>query len=425
MSKSLSHTRADRAVDQFLRQTRLARELGITRQLVDDVHFDRGTVTLRGEEVVNFGLCSYLGLGDDPRLVEAAIDAVRRFGNSYSSSMAYTALPLYDDLKVRLREMLGAPVMIAANATLAHQAALPVLVRAGDTVVVDALAHASLLAVLPTLEANGATVAQVPHNDLEALADHAESAGGRAWYVFDGVYSMGGDTAPAEALRDLLDAYANLWLYCDDAHGLGWDGESGKGQFLRRAGWHHRLVMSFGLAKSFGTMGGLVATPDPEIVELVEVTGGPLVFSGPLPPATLGASIASADIHLSDELASLQAELARRIDLVNEIAGSIGLPLAATEHTPLWFVPVGPTMSVVSVATTMLKDGYFVNAAAFPVVPRGRGGIRFTVTRYLSESQIEAMLKRLQEVRLDHLGPGEVVDLTALEDDPTDAGVGT
>lgn len=374
-------------------------------------------MVLRGREVANFGLCSYLGLGDDPRLIEAAVDAVTRYGNSYSSSIAYTALSLYPILRERLEAMLGAPVVVAGTTTLAHMAALPVLVRSGDTVVIDALAHASLIGVVPSLQSNGATVHQLPHNDLERLDEIASSAPGRTWYLFDGLYSMRGMTAPAEQLRAMLDSHTDLWLYCDDAHSLGWSGERGRGQFLDRCGWHQRLVMAFGLAKSFGTMGGVVATPDRELIELVEVTGGPMVFGGPLPPPTLGASIASADIHLSGELPGLQAELMERIRFVNETSRELGIPLAAHEDTPLFFVHIGRLMSTISAANSMLKQGYYLNPAAFPVVPRNQGGLRFTITRYNSLDQIEAMLKTVNEVRLAHEGPDAVIDLTAFEDE--------
>jgi 7-keto-8-aminopelargonate synthetase-like enzyme len=174
--------------------------------------------------------------------------------------------------------------------------------------------------------------------------------------------------------------------------------------------------MSFGLAKSFGTMGGVVAAMDGDLIEAIQVTGGPMLFGGPLPPPTLGASIASADIHLSDELPELQADLVDRIRHVNSFSKSIGLPLAATEETPLWFVEIGPTMSTISTVAEMRRRGFFVNGAAFPAVPRGRGGVRFTVTRYLDENQIELMLSCLNELRIAYTGPDAVVDLTALED---------
>ncbi|HSM44312.1 MAG TPA: aminotransferase class I/II-fold pyridoxal phosphate-dependent enzyme [Acidimicrobiia bacterium] len=419
MTKSPSHTRSGRAVEQFLRYTRLGRQLGLGRQLIDDDEFNGDTIVLRGNEVANFGLCSYLGLGDDPRLIDAAIDAVSRYGNSYSSSLAYTALPLYGALRERVEAMLGAPTMIAATTTLAHMSALPVVVRQGDTVAIDANAHASLLSVMPSLQANGAEIHQLPHSDLEKLATLSSDAPGRTWYLFDGLYSMEGATAPAEELRAMLDAHEDLWLYCDDAHSLGWSGQRGRGQFLERAGWHDRIIMAFGLAKSFGTMGGLIASPDEELIELIETSGGPMIFGGPLPPATLGASIASADIHLSDELPGLQGELLERIRFVNEYSEKIGLPLAQREETPLWFCELGGALTVMSVVYSMVDKGYYLNGALFPAVPRNQGGVRFTVTRYNSLAQIEAMLATLNEVRLAHEDGENVIDLAALEDDLT------
>jgi 7-keto-8-aminopelargonate synthetase-like enzyme len=410
-----------RAVDQFLHYSRLGQQLGINRQVIDDDEFHGGTMVLHGREVANFGLCSYLGLGDDPRLVEAAVDAVNRYGNSYSSSIAYSALPLYPALRERLEAMLGAPVAVASTTTLAHAAALPVMVRSGDTVVIDGLAHASLIGVVPSLQANGATIHQVPHNDMKRLGEIVQNAPGRSWYLFDGLYSMRGMTAPAEELRNMLGSHPDLWLYCDDAHSLGWSGERGRGQFLERCGWHERLVMAYGLAKSFGTMGGVLATPNRDLIELIEVTGGPMVFGGPLPPPTLGASIASADIHLSGELPQLQDELVERIRFINEFSTELGIPLSAYETTPLFFAQIGALMSTISAANSMLKKGFFLNPAAFPIVPRNQGGLRFTVTRYNSLDQIEEMLTTLNDVRLAHEGPDAVIDLTAFEDEDVTA----
>ncbi|HUG32897.1 MAG TPA: aminotransferase class I/II-fold pyridoxal phosphate-dependent enzyme [Acidimicrobiia bacterium] len=418
MSNSPVHTRSSRAVEQLLRYTRLGRQLGLGRVLIEDDEFHGDTIVLRGHEVGNFGLCSYLGLGDDPRLIEAAVDAVNRYGNSYSSSTAYTALPLYGDLRERFEAMLDAPVVITASTTLAHMSALPVLVREGDTVAIDAHAHASLLGVIPSLSANGATVHRLPHSDLETLDRLAGDAAGRTWYLFDGLYSMQGVAAPAEDLRAMLDRHEDLWLYCDDAHSFGWSGRHGRGQFLERAGWHERIVMTYGLAKSFGTMGGIVANPDAELMELIETTGGPMIFGGPLPPGTLGASIASADIHLSDELPGLQEELMERIRLVNRLSEELELPLARREETPLWFCEIGPALSTISVGVSMLEKGYFLNVALFPAVPRNEGGVRFTVTRYNSPDQIEEMLSTLNEVRLAHEDGERLIDLTALENQP-------
>lgn len=223
---------------------------------------------------------------------------------------------------------------------------------------------------------------------------------------------MFGDTAPAEELHDLLDRYPNLHIYCDDAHGFGWDGPRGMGNHLLRAGWHDRLFVVVGLAKSFGTMGGVLAMKDADMTKTIRANGGPLVFGGPIPPAVLGASIASADIHLSPELPGLQAELKRRIRRVNALGSELGLPLATKEETPIWFVDIGRIRGSMDLAVRMLDSGFYVNPSAFPVVPRGHSGVRFTVTNHNSIESIDSMLTRLNELRLEMFGETEVeIDL--------------
>lgn len=415
MEKGYSHTRAQRVLDMFRATSTTAYELGVGRQLIEDSAFAGDTIIIQGQQVANFGLCSYLGLGTDERLINGAFDATRRFGTSYSSSIAYTALGLYGDLSERLERIFDAPVILAGTTTLAHLAALPVLVRGGDVAFVDGQAHASLLAVTPSLISNGARVEMVPHNDVGALDRRLSEldGDGAAWFITDGLFSMHGDTVAVEKLHALLERHPRLHVYCDDAHGFGWSGARGSGTYLSRAGWHERLVIAVGLAKSFGTMGGVVATPNRDFLDMINLTGSPLVFGGPIPPPMLGASIASADIHLSDELDALQADLDRRIKYVNAFSDSIGLPLAAFDNTPLWFLEVGASAKVLEGLSKMKTAGFFLNGAVFPVVPRGHGGLRFTVTNYNSFPQIEEMLTRLMELHLVFSGETDTeIDLT-------------
>lgn len=399
----------------FLEQSLLGTRLGFNQQVIEDETFAGSTIVLRGREIANFGLCSYLGISDDPRLIEAGVDALRRYGSGYSSSLAYTSLPLYHDLRERLSAMLDASVLVAGTTTLAHLAALPVMVTDRDLVLIDGLAHASLQGVVPTLSAMGAKVERVRHNDIDRVAARAEETPGRVWYLIDGLYSMHGDLAPAADLRRALDDHDNLWVYCDDAHGFGWSGLRGRGWFLETHGWHDHLVMSFGLSKSFGALGGVVASRDPSILAAVAVTGGPMVFGGPIPPASLGAGVASADIHLSDELPSLQDELLEKIRFVNEYAEELGLELFDTDLTPLWYVQIGGTNTTASIVARVLKSGYFVNVAVYPVVQRGKSGLRFTVTRYNTIEQIRGLLDSINVARLLYEDGEDVIDLAAFE----------
>lgn len=404
-----------RLPDGFLEQTLFGREAGFNSQVIEDKQFRGDTILSNGRELYNFGLCSYLGISDDERLIEGAIDAIRRYGNSYSSSVAYTSLPLYDELRERLRRMVAAEVVVAGTTTLAHMAALPVLVKSGDLVLIDEFAHASLLGVVPTLQARRATVTRIRHNDIDQVAELTKQTNGRVWYVIDGLYSMHGDLAPSAEIRRLLDENDSLWVYADDAHGFSWSGQHGRGRFLDEVGWHPHLVMSYGLSKSFGTLGGVVASQDPDLIRAIEIKGGPMLFGGPVPPASLGAGIVSGDIHLSSELPELQSDLSNRIDFANEYAAGIGLRLTHFERTPLWFVRVGGSSTTASVGARILKDGFFVNLAIHPVVKKGHSGVRFTVTRYNSIVQIRGLLESINAALQHYDEDEDILDLAAFE----------
>lgn len=419
MEKTLTPTRADRLLRVFRRLATDIRDAGMSRQLIEDTEFRGDSIVIGGQQLANFGLCSYLGLGDDPRVKAAARNAVDRYGMSYSSSVAYTAVPLYGDLRERLATIFDAAVVVAPTTTLGHLSALPVLIRPTDKVMVDTQVHSSVMMATQVLQANGIPVTPTAHNDLEAMEsaiqrEDAEST--RLWFLTDGVFSMAGDTAPAEGLYALLEKYPNLHVYCDDAHGFGWDGEFGRGQFLRRVGWHERLVVMVGLAKSFGSVGGVLATTDEEMAEMIELCGPPLTFGGPIPPPSLAAAVASADIHLSDELPELQKALVERIRLVNHLAGEMNLAFLSTEETPLWYLDVGDVARMTALLVAMRDSGYYLNAAGFPVVPYGHAGLRFTVTLDNSPAQIEAMLTALRDHSRQIRRETEIeVDLTGVE----------
>ena len=158
--------------------------------------------------------------------------------------------------------------------------------------------------------AAGARVETVKHRELERAIDLAAALARRhdtVWFAGDGVYSMYGDLAPVGLLRQLLDAAPNVRLYIDDAHGMSWAGTHGRGSFLSRMpDPDRRVVLATSLNKAFAAGGGVVVFPTREERERVRTTGAPLVFSGPVQPPMLGAALASARIHLSDEIVGLQ-----------------------------------------------------------------------------------------------------------------------
>ena len=373
-------------------------ELGLGHLSAENERLDGRTLRIGGRDLIHFGSCSYLGLELDPRLKQGAADAALRFGTHFSSSRTYVSDPLYAELEGLLEQIFAAPVVVAQTTTLAHLAALPILCEEDDALILDHQAHHSLRMATNQVRAGGAHVELVRHNRLDLLEERIAELRPRhrrIWYAGDGVYSMYGDLAPMDALVELMGRYEQLHLYLDDAHGVSWCGEHGKGYVLDRMPPHERLVVATTLAKSFGTGGAVLVFPSAEWRRKVRTCGGPLIFAGPLSPPVVGAAIASARIHLSDEIAELQERIRDRIVFCNDLLRSHGLPLVAATEIPVRFVGVGPTRAAQSLGVRLMDEGFYVNVAQFPAVAVKRAGIRFMVNLHQSRDDVRGLVEAM------------------------------
>lgn len=409
-------SRHDRILDLAERKLGLGVELGIIHRRIEDHSLDDATITIDGRSMVNFSSCAYLGVNRDPRLRDAAVDALNRYGVNYSSAPVYTALPMYETLTHQLSEMTGAATAVVQTTTLAHLSALPILIGPGDIALVDAHTHDSVHLATTNLKGNGVAVETIPHIDLDALTRRVEQVAGEynsVWFLSDSIFSMFGDVAPIKEIAALQERIPNLHVYYDDAHGFGWAGERGGGYVLSQIPWNDRMVIAAGLAKSFGSFGAVLAFGEASLVRRVQITGGALTFAGPIPPADLGAATASAAIHLSPELAERQAELVAFIDWGRDEIIARQLPVACLATTPIWFIRVGSAEATGGMCQRLMDDGFFVNASAFPAVPVGYAGIRFTQTLNHTRDQFVGLLDAI-EFHLAELGtpPDVLIDLT-------------
>ena len=415
-------TQHERLMRVHRRNADRASEAGLTELRFSDLG-DGSVIRVDGRDLVNFGNCSYLGLSVDPRLKQGAIEAVERFGPLYASSQMYAAVELYVELERLLAEMTDAPaVVLPPTTTLGHLATLPSLVGGDDVVVLDSHSHASLQLTIQVLAGRGIEIHAVPHNDLDELRETIAEVAARAprvWYVADGVYSMMGDFAPVDDISELQARHPNLYVYYDDAHGFSWRGDKGRGFVLEHVELDERTIVAAGLGKAFGTGGAAIFFGDPDLATTVRRIGGPMTFSGPIHPPTLGAAIASARIHVSDEYPRLRQRMAEQIDLVTSLLAEHRLPVASWAPTPIWQVRVGDLDRMLEVTRRMLDDGYYVNPTGFPVVPHGHAGIRFTHTLNNTDDQIRGLVERLAANERAVVGePEAVVDLTELEGGP-------
>ncbi|MEM6797605.1 MAG: aminotransferase class I/II-fold pyridoxal phosphate-dependent enzyme, partial [Acidobacteriota bacterium] len=331
-------------------------------------------------EMIFFGSCSYLGLETHPALVEGARAAAASHGTQFSSSRAFVSVGLYDTLEDLFRQIFrGHEVVISATTTLGHLAALPVLARPDDAILLDQQVHASVQTAAQVAKGQGTRLTVLPHNQVAPLERKIKSwraRHGRLWLAVDGVYSMFGNVPHLDSLIELMDRYPELHLYIDDAHGMSWAGELGCGLTLHRLGrLSERIVMATSLAKAFGCGGGVLVFGNPEWARLVRQCGGTLVFSGPIQPPVLGAAIASARLHASGEIHGYQRELQNKVRLADRELQTRGLPLLSTPGVPILFVPVGLPKGVYEILQRMMKDGFYLDAGVFPATPMKRGGV--------------------------------------------------
>lgn len=375
-----------------------AAERGLVMRTPEDLPLDGRTIRLDGRELINFGSCSYLGLEHDPRMRQAVCDAVMRYGTQFSSSRAYMSAPPYPELERLLEQMFGGFVLVVPSTSMGHIAALPVLVGSSDAVILDQQAHHSVQTAVDLLRPQGTTIEMIRHSRLDHLEEAiTRLAPGhqRVWYLADGVYSMFADLAPFAGLVDLLDRHEQLHLYIDDSHGVGWSGRHGRGPALQHIGSRERLIVAASLNKSFAAAGAALIFPTGELKRRVRTLGGPMIFSGPIQPPMLGAALASARIHLSDELERHQAELRERIGLCTGLLQEFCLPLACDQLTPIRYLTIGLPNAAQDLAERLLQDGFYVNLAMFPAVPMKQSGVRFTLTRHHQPDDIRALVHAL------------------------------
>jgi 7-keto-8-aminopelargonate synthetase-like enzyme len=349
-------------------------------------------VELDGRTLRNFGTCSYLGFDQRPELRQAAIAATQEYGTQFSISRAYLECALYQELECNLEKMTGRPTLVAPSTTLAHMAALPVIVRDQDAVIIDHFAHASLHAATDLLcDVPVHLVRHSRFDQIDQLIQRLSPCHENIWLVVDGLYSMFGDFAPFKELASFLDRWPQLHLYVDDAHATGWLGTHGRGGALMYLGQHKRVVVALSLNKAFAAAGGALALPDTDLKIRIRRCGGPMLFSGPIQPPMLGAAVASSKLHLNAQHSVTQAELMRRIDYALASAERAGLPLATQHRTPIFFVPCDSVDEATDEVQRLLSEGFYVCPSAFPAVPVNRPGVRFTVTLHNELEDIVAL----------------------------------
>ncbi|MGY1687943.1 aminotransferase class I/II-fold pyridoxal phosphate-dependent enzyme [Geodermatophilus sp. SYSU D00867] len=344
------------------------------------------TVYDDGVPRVNLGSNNYLGLAGDPRVVEAAVAAVRRFGTSTSGSRVLNGTTrLHLQLEEELADHYGVEAAVLTSSGVnANVALLSTACGSDDALLVDAHAHASVHA---GAAASRGTVTRFRHNDLESLARRLDRLDPRAGavVVVDGVYSMTGETAPLAGLADLCAAYGAR-LVVDEAHGLGVLGEHGRGA-AELCGVLDRVdAVTLAFSKSLASVGGAVLTSR-AVADGIRASAVPYVFSAANEPAGVGAALAALRILREEpERRDRLQENGARLRVELSVAGTPPLPGSGAVIA----VPTGSEEATAAAWRAAYEAGVYCNAVAYPAVPRGKGVLRLSVMATHTAEQLQA-----------------------------------
>lgn len=376
-------------------------DLGIVQLKVESDHYDGRVVRVQGRDIINFGNCSYVGLDTCEALKQGAIDAVTRYGNLFASSRLAIGLDLNEQLEGLLDQITGYHTLVTQTTSLGTLSAIPVIVSPNDLIVLDHQVHASVQIAVKIAQSQGSKVAMIRHNNMTALEDIIKKQKRnyeKIWYMADGMYSMLGDPCPIEDMYGLMDRYPNFHCFVDDAHGISWIGERGKGYTLDRRPLHPQMVLVMSLAKGFGACGGVLVFPTADARHLIRCLGSSLIYSGPIPTPVLGACIASAKLHLTDEITFRQKALHARIKFFKEKAYAYGLPLVNHSFSPIFYFGGGSEENAYHIAKKLLDDGFLATICNYPVVPKKNAGIRVSLTTHNTYEDIENLLSIMADV---------------------------
>ncbi len=343
-----------------------------------------------GKRVLNFCSNNYLGLANDPRMVDAARKIVDKYGVGPAAvrSIAGT-MDLHLELERRLAKFKGVEAAISFQSGFtANLATIPVLVGKEDVIFSDELNHAS---IIDGSRLSGAKIIRFAHADpvdLETQINAAKGSYRRALTITDGVFSMDGDVAPLDKIYEVTSRH-DVMLMVDDAHGEGVLGTGGRG-IVDHFHLHGKVDVEVGtLSKAFGVVGGVVAGGQ-AIVEWLQQRGRPFLFSSAATPPDVAACIAAIDIlEGSTELVDRLWENTRyfKAEMKN-----LGFDTGHSS-TPITPIMLGEAPLAQQFSRELFNEGIFAMALGFPTVPRGKARIRVMISAAHSREDLDQGLQ--------------------------------
>lgn len=353
-----------------------------------------------GKQVINLASNNYLGLANDPRLVEASIAATRAFGvGSGAVRTIAGTMRIHMELEEKIARFKNVEACVVFQSGFAANAGtVSAILGKEDYILSDELNHAS---IIDGARLSRATIKVFRHKDVdhcEQLLKELADAPGHKLVITDGVFSMDGDIGPVDKLAALAEKYGAIMMV-DDAHASGVLGRNGRGS-IDHFGMHGKVDVQVGtLSKAIGALGGYVCGSK-DLIDYLYHRARPFLFSTSHPPSVAATCIEAFNIleqeperieRLWSNTRYFQGELKR----LGFNIGGVTTPATETPITPLI---VGEGRKAMELSRALFDEGVMATGIAFPTVPEGKARIRMILTSEHTRAHLDQALETLERV---------------------------
>ncbi|MBN2365843.1 MAG: aminotransferase class I/II-fold pyridoxal phosphate-dependent enzyme [Calditrichaeota bacterium] len=356
-------------------------------------------VIMDGKEIIMIGSNNYLGLTKDPRVQEAAIKAIEKYGTSCSGSRFLNGtLELHEELEEKLAAFVKKESALCfSTGYQSNLGAISTLLTKDDLIITDKTNHASIFDGI-FLSAGlhmGANIKRYKHNDmddLERVLSKLESDIPKM-IITDGVFSMEGDLVNLPRLVELAGKY-RARVYVDDAHGLGVEGETGRGTQEYYNIWDEVDLVMCTFSKSFASLGGFIAGKS-EVIHYIKHFARPLIFSASMPPANIATVLKTLEIiqkepQIVHRLQKIGQKMIREFQALGFNTGE--------SKTPIVPIIIGNDDKTFQFWAILFQNGVYSNPVISPAVPPDRALIRTSYMATHEDRDLDIVLDKFKKI---------------------------
>ena len=350
-------------------------------------------VMYKGRRMIMVGSNNYLGLTNHPKVKEAALEAIRKYGTGCAGSRFLNGtLTIHVELEEKLARFIRKEAaLVFSTGFQVNLGVISALVGKDDIVIIDKMDHAS---IIDGCRLSYGEVKKFRHNDMGDLERILQHNNGRGkLIVVDGVFSMEGDIVNLpKVIKLALSHQARVMI--DDAHGIGVLGKTGRGT-AEHFGLEEEVDLIMGTySKSLASIGGFIAGSE-DVIHYIKHFARSLIFSASPPPASVAAVSAAVDIieQEPERIESLWINTRKMLKGFKSLGFHVG-----PSETPIIPIIVGDNETAFKMAMLLQEEGVFANVAVSPAVPEGKALIRTSYMATHTEEQLDRVLSAFEKV---------------------------